>query len=319
MNLEFLSSQNFISSDFPPSAFAGLVGGEDLYETATGFSIFSDTPTFPTSNKYSITDHLGSLRFVINTSTGAIAQRMDYDDWGNVLVNTNPDFTLFGFAGGLYDSQTKLVRFGARDYDAEVGRWTTKDPIGFGGGLWNLYSYCGEQPIKRLDLSGLWLTGAHNTILDYAFGGVLDSDDINILKDASAFQDEAFNHIYHQYMHEMRAPWQTVEQAEKLYNDFLCQEINRAISLEKLGRHYEALFTLGRGMHALMDSTSPSHRGFQVWLGGTESNFVSNLKAGWSGLEHTMSEASMSLSAESEAIFRIKEYFDKFKKGCPCE
>jgi len=69
-----------------------------------------------------ITDHLGSLRFVIDTATGTIAQRMDYDDWGNVLVNTAPDFTPFGFAGGMYDSQTKLVRFGARDYDAESGR-----------------------------------------------------------------------------------------------------------------------------------------------------------------------------------------------------
>src|SRR5262249_53715570 len=31
-----------------------------------------------------ITDHLGSPRFVINTSSGTIAQRMDYDVWGNV-------------------------------------------------------------------------------------------------------------------------------------------------------------------------------------------------------------------------------------------
>lgn len=35
---------------------------------------------------------------------------------------------------GLYDQHTGLVRFGARDYDAETGRSTTKDPIGFDGG-----------------------------------------------------------------------------------------------------------------------------------------------------------------------------------------
>ncbi len=102
-----------------------------------------------------ITDHLGSLRFVINTSNGTIAQRIDYDDWGNVLLNTAPDFTPFGFAGGIYDKDTKLVRFGARDYDAECGRWTTKDPLDFYAGQSNLYGYCSYDPINSLDYSGL--------------------------------------------------------------------------------------------------------------------------------------------------------------------
>jgi RHS repeat-associated protein len=102
-----------------------------------------------------ITDHLGSLRFVINTSTGAIAQRMDYDDWGNVLVNTAPDFTPFGFAGGLYDSQTKLTRFGARDYDAEVGRWTCKDIVGFKSTQTNFYEFCFNDCVNVYDPSGL--------------------------------------------------------------------------------------------------------------------------------------------------------------------
>ena len=88
-----------------------------------------------------ITDHLGSPRLVVNASDGSVAQRMDYDEFGNVLQDTNPGFQPFAFAGGLYDSQTKLTRFGARDYDPEVGRWTAKDPIGFAGGDVNLYGY----------------------------------------------------------------------------------------------------------------------------------------------------------------------------------
>ena len=106
-----------------------------------------------------ITDHLGSLRFVIDTATGTIAQRMDYDDWGNVLVNTAPDFTPFGFAGGMYDSQTKLVRFGARDYDAETGRWTAKDPIAPGIVGFNAYEYVWGKPNSLYDPSGLWGLG----------------------------------------------------------------------------------------------------------------------------------------------------------------
>ena len=81
-----------------------------------------------------VTDHLGSVRLVVDAATGQVAQRLDYDEFGRVLADTNPGFQPFGFAGGLYDRGTGLVRFGARDYDAETGRWTAKDPIGFAGG-----------------------------------------------------------------------------------------------------------------------------------------------------------------------------------------
>jgi RHS repeat-associated protein len=59
---------------------------------------------------------------------------MDFDEFGNVLTDTNPGFQPFGFAGGIYDGDTGLVRFGARDYDPQTGRWTAKDPVGFLGG-----------------------------------------------------------------------------------------------------------------------------------------------------------------------------------------
>ncbi len=87
-------------------------------------------------------------------NTGAIAQKMRYDAWGNVLEDTNQGFQPFGYAGGLYDAQTELVRFGARDYDARVGRWTAKDPIGFGGGDGNLYGYAASDPVNLIDPSG---------------------------------------------------------------------------------------------------------------------------------------------------------------------
>ncbi len=102
-----------------------------------------------------VTDHLGSVRWVLDAQTGAVAQRIDYDPFGRVTLDTNPSFQPFGFAGGLYDYQTGLVRFGARDYDAETGRWTSKDPIGFAGGDTNLYGYVVADPINGIDPDGL--------------------------------------------------------------------------------------------------------------------------------------------------------------------
>ena len=66
------------------------------------------------------------------------------------------------FAGGHSDPLTGLVRFSARDYDPEIGRWTTSDPIGIQGGL-NTYIYVGNNPINLTDSLGLapgWLDGA---------------------------------------------------------------------------------------------------------------------------------------------------------------
>jgi RHS repeat-associated protein len=101
-----------------------------------------------------ITDHLGSVRLVVDAQTGTIAQRLDYDEFGRVLQDTNPGFQPFGFAGGLYDPATQLVRFGARDYDPETGRWTSKDPILFVGGDTNLYSYVLQNSINFVDPEG---------------------------------------------------------------------------------------------------------------------------------------------------------------------
>jgi RHS repeat-associated protein len=79
---------------------------------------------------------------------------MDYDEFGNVLADSNPGFQPFGFAGGLWDRQVELVRFGARDYDPTTGRWTALDPLLFAGGQTNLYGYVGNDPVNVKDPSG---------------------------------------------------------------------------------------------------------------------------------------------------------------------
>ena len=71
-----------------------------------------------------------------------------------MLEDTSPGFQPFGFAGGIWDEATGLVRFGARDYDAVAGRWTAKDPVGLLNGGSNPYAYADGDPLSFVDPDG---------------------------------------------------------------------------------------------------------------------------------------------------------------------
>jgi RHS repeat-associated protein len=121
-----------------------------------------------------LSDHLGSPRLLVNTTTGAVAKRIDYDEFGNVANDTSPGLTPFGFAGGLYDADSGMVRFGARDYDPRSGRWTTKDPIRFGGGT-NFYVYAGNDPINHIDRNGQQIPANCAEALAYQAAACIDA------------------------------------------------------------------------------------------------------------------------------------------------
>ena len=100
-----------------------------------------------------------------------MVKKIDYDSFGNIINDTDPAFEIpFGFAGGLHDRDTGLLRFGLRDYDPDIGRWTAKDPIGFTGGDTDLYGYCLNNPINRIDPFGLYLTPSQQLKVSFASG-----------------------------------------------------------------------------------------------------------------------------------------------------
>ena len=99
--------------------------------------------------------YLRHLRIVAD-SAGNVVKRIDYDLFGNIINDSNTAFDMpFGFAGGLHDRDTGLVRFGFRDYDPDIGRWTAKDPIGFAGGDTDLFGYVLNNPVNAVDPLGL--------------------------------------------------------------------------------------------------------------------------------------------------------------------
>lgn len=101
-----------------------------------------------------ISDELGSVRLVVNASSGEVVQRIQYDEFGVVLADSNPGFQPFGFGAGLWDSTVGLLRLGKRDYMPSEGRFTAKDPLLFSGGQVNLYTYAHNNPVTYIDSGG---------------------------------------------------------------------------------------------------------------------------------------------------------------------
>jgi len=101
------------------------------------------------------TDPVGSPRIVVRASDGVTVRKVNYDAYG-VERDVTGSFELpIGYAGGLRDAVTGLVRFGARDYDPVAGRFTAADPTFFRGSAEGLYLYAGNNPITQKDPTGL--------------------------------------------------------------------------------------------------------------------------------------------------------------------
>jgi RHS repeat-associated protein len=121
-------------------------------------------------------DQVGSLKAVAamdGENEGRVVKVMDYDAFGNILADSNPAlFIPLSFAGGLRDRFTGLVRFCHRDYDPTVGRFTAPDPLGDTGGDHDLYDYCVDEPVGRIDPEGLEEQEVENGLADRALKGL---------------------------------------------------------------------------------------------------------------------------------------------------
>lgn len=100
-------------------------------------------------------DHLGSVRNVVNSATDAVANSYAYDAWGSESIASESVFCRPRYAGLLASGVTGGFYMAIyRMYDAEMGRWVNRDPIGEAGGI-GLYSYVLNSPLSLSDPTGL--------------------------------------------------------------------------------------------------------------------------------------------------------------------
>lgn len=104
-------------------------------------------------------DHLGAPRRIVDSS-GQVVWAGDYSAFGDVRVTVDDFTNPLRYPGHYYDTETGLHYNRFRYYSPKLGRYVSRDPLAFWGGV-NLYAYCNGDPINRSDPDGLfWGAGA---------------------------------------------------------------------------------------------------------------------------------------------------------------
>ena len=104
---------------------------------------------------YYYKDHLGSVRAVIDEE-GSVVAGYDYDAWGYPLENRNynGDSIKFKYTGKELDKESFYDYFGARYYDARIGRWGQVDSLLNKHLSITPYSYSLNNPMITVDPNG---------------------------------------------------------------------------------------------------------------------------------------------------------------------
>ena len=131
--------------------------GNVIYENGTAKRLLTDegyvdlttsTPTY----YYYLKDHQGNNRVVVNSS-GSVVETNHYYPFGGLFA-ANGSVQDYKYNGKELDDKTKWYDYGARHYDAALGRWHVVDPMGDKHYNLSPYNYCLNNPLKFIDPNG---------------------------------------------------------------------------------------------------------------------------------------------------------------------
>jgi len=214
--------------------------------------------------------------------SGSVIQHYDFQPFGVEWPGDSTNESRL-FAGKERDgtTNTHFDYFGTRYFQSLTGRFTSSDATeqvtlaAVRPQLWNRYAYSTNNPLKFIDSDGRWPTPVHNLIFQDALG-FLSNSDLQIVQ-ASAARVDWDQTAWGSYKHAMRAPWQSIRDASNKFQQFVADNVAQAQAAQAdweaaglAGYNPDALEAFGRAAHAVTDSLSPSHEGFQIWGGFKE-------------------------------------------------
>lgn len=270
-------------------------------------------------------DHLASTSYALSDEGDSVAQVAykpygteipNNDEWQsyyNSLGDKKAHKVSYRYTGHYSDVDTGLYYAGARYYDSRLGRFISPDnyfleapeecvrsPIEC-----NLYSYARNNPLKYMDPTGKWTERAHSYFISEMFPSEVRAQ----VNRGSEYVDRPMNQFTPgaEPQHAMRAVGQPIHEAREQMNQFVSDMGKQALSAWNKGDQKGFWHKVGEMLHPIMDSTSPSHKGFQEWSMGKEI-FKAEHGARTNSME---TEKDITPTIKQETLSLMKQTFEK--------
>lgn len=265
----------------------------------------------------------------LTDETGVVQWQAHYTPFGEVIVDIDNVTQAARFPGQYLDVESGMYYNYFRDYDPEIGRYIQSDPIGLAGGI-NTYGYVHQNPVNRIDPTGLWSPEAHDALIRYAFKDFkcVSALDYVRAQAASRVFDTLTQAPNLNAYHSLLRPGQSAAEMESDRSNFIGQMSSGIAAMGSTGpggqNREAAMILFGYAAHPIMDQYSPSHRNSDgspaTWDPFNPMSLLSTLSHSpneWIGGE-TVDDITPEIYEKVRHDLR-KLYKDLFPDECGCE
>lgn len=184
---------------------------------------------------------------------GIVTKNYEYDPFGvQTSDEDETDLNPYRYCGEYYDVESGYTYLEARYYDPKIGRFVSEDPA-FDGNNW--YVYCGNDPINKIDSTGMWSGKIHKEVTESAFDNIKLSKKMrNKLKRNIALKFLLSGCVYPDKARSDNEAYKDGKwHGHNFRQTIMTKQIEKAKKMWKNKQYKKAYWEIGKALHTIQD------------------------------------------------------------------